>query len=164
MSSSHGRGPGGQHPPSHGPKPASRPRLTTTRWPGCLGSTQIVVSTARWLGYGLGGTLAMVLCFGGAYALTALVRNTNPQSAAAPQEMEKQVREAIRPLTTSPANGEAGRQAGGAARRAPRGTPTSPSASRKGAHARTGSERARGPHERNRCKSSACSVLSGVRD
>ncbi len=102
MSSSDGRGPGGQHPPSHGPKPSESPAPYDDPMARVLGlDAESSWGPARWLGYGLGGTLAMVLCFGGAYALTALVRNTNPRLAAAPQEIDVQ-EEAIPPPPPPP--------------------------------------------------------------
>jgi|HubBroStandDraft_6_1064221.scaffolds.fasta_scaffold39195_3 protein TonB len=102
MSSSDGSEPGGQHPPSQEPKASESPAPYDDPMARVLGlDAESSWGPARWLGYGLGGTLAMVLCFGGAYALAAFVRNTNPRSASAPQEIDVQ-EEAIPPPPPPP--------------------------------------------------------------
>ncbi len=45
---------------------------------------------ARWVGYGLGGTFAMLLACAIASAVALLVESTNPRAASMPQEIDVQ--------------------------------------------------------------------------
>ncbi len=93
---------GDQHPPGDSPKPSESASPYDDPMAKVLGlDSESSWGPARWLGYGLGGTLAMCLAGAGAYALALLVSSTNPRAASAPQEIDVQ-EEAIPPPPPAP--------------------------------------------------------------
>jgi protein TonB len=91
MSASDGSERRDRHPPSDGPKPSERTPAYDDPMAKVLGlDSESSWGPARWLGYGLGGTLAMCLAGAAAYALALFVSSTNPRSAATTQEIDVQ--------------------------------------------------------------------------
>jgi|HubBroStandDraft_1064217.scaffolds.fasta_scaffold07026_4 periplasmic protein TonB len=90
MSSSDGSELRDRHPPSDG-QPSALTSAYDDPMAKVLGlDSESSWGPARWLGYGLGGALAMCLAGAGAYALALFVSSTNPRSASAPQEIDVQ--------------------------------------------------------------------------